>query len=128
MKWLSLLALLGARFLLMGQSNNKLPAPLEGVGIEEKIGSTSISAGIYEEKGYQEPLSNYFKTGRPVLLNLVYYNCPMLCNLLLNGQMAVLREIPQVHWRAIRSCDHLHRSAGDLRSGSREEGDVFSRS
>jgi protein SCO1/2 len=27
-------------------------------------------------------------------LNLVYYKCPMLCNLVLNGQTASLREIP----------------------------------
>ena len=29
-----------------------------------------------------------------MLLNLVYYNCPMLCNLLLNGQVEALRKIP----------------------------------
>jgi protein SCO1 len=46
------------------------------------------------ERGYQQPLRDFFKPGRPVLLNLVYYNCPMLCNLLLNGQVDVLRKIP----------------------------------
>jgi protein SCO1 len=96
-KWLTLLAWFGAALPLPAQLNNRIPAPLEGVGIDEKVG-TVVDLGLEftNEKGYQEPLRNYFKTGRPVLLNMVYYNCPMLCNLLLNGQTAVLREIPQV--------------------------------
>jgi len=96
-KWVALLGALIAALPAMAQLNNKVPAPLEGVGIDEKIGKTvDLGLEFTNEKGYQEPLRNYFKTGRPVLLNLVYYNCPMLCNLLLNGQTAVLREVPQV--------------------------------
>lgn len=96
MKCLALLGVLAAAIPLPAQLNNKVPAPLEGVGIDEKVGKTvDLGLEFTNEKGYQEPLRNYFKTGRPVLLNLVYYNCPMLCNLLLNGQTAVLRDIPQ---------------------------------
>jgi len=29
-----------------------------------------------------------------VILNLVYYNCPMLCTLVLNGQTEAMREVP----------------------------------
>ena len=29
-----------------------------------------------------------------MILNLVYYNCPMLCTLILNGQTEAMREIP----------------------------------
>ena len=38
-------------------------------------------------------LGEYFHKGRPVILNLVYYNCPMLCTLVLNGQTEAMREI-----------------------------------
>ena len=34
-----------------------------------------------------------FRNGKPILLNLVYYRCPMLCNLVLNGQTKVLKDI-----------------------------------
>jgi protein SCO1/2 len=39
-------------------------------------------------------LRQYFGQGKPVLLNLVYYRCPMLCNLVLNGQTETMRKIP----------------------------------
>ena len=64
-------------------------------GSTNKVGkSIDLNLEFTNEKGYQQPLKDFFKEGRPVLLNLVYYNCPMLCNLLLNGQVEVLRKIP----------------------------------
>ena len=36
--------------------------------------------------------SKFFKNGEPVLLTLVYYNCPLLCNLLLNGFVEGLKQ------------------------------------
>jgi protein SCO1/2 len=38
-------------------------------------------------------LSDYFGHGKPVLLNLVYLRCPMLCTLVVNGMVDALREI-----------------------------------
>ena len=46
------------------------------------------------EDGYPVALRDYFQKGRPVILNLVYYNCPMLCTLILNGQTEAMRQIP----------------------------------
>jgi protein SCO1 len=90
-----MLLLCGAGFHGQAQTNAGLPAPLKGVGIEEKVGDhVDLNLQFTNEKGYQQPLKDFFKAGRPVLLNLVYYNCPMLCNLLLNGQVNVLRKIP----------------------------------
>ncbi len=72
-----------------------LPPELEGVGVTEQIGRTvDLELQFTEESGYPAPLRRYFHQGRPVILNLVYYSCPMLCNLLLNGQTAALRQIP----------------------------------
>jgi protein SCO1/2 len=80
---------------LWPQTNNAVPIPLKGVGIDEQVGkSVDLSLEFTNEKGYQQPLSDFFKQGRPVLLNLVYYNCPMLCNLLLNGQVEALKKVP----------------------------------
>ncbi|MDX2150959.1 MAG: SCO family protein [Bryobacteraceae bacterium] len=71
------------------------PEPLEGVGIDEKLGqSIDLDLTFVAENGRPVTLRQYFEKGRPVILNLVYYSCPMLCNLILNGQTAMLREIP----------------------------------
>lgn len=87
-----LLALLAAAAL---RAEQPLPAELEGVGVEEKLGAQiDLNLTFTAENGYQVPLRQYFAQGRPVLLNLVYYQCPMLCNLILNGQTATLRQIP----------------------------------
>jgi protein SCO1/2 len=93
--WLTLIGLFSVLSPLCAQTTNRLPAPLQGVGIDEKVGQNiDLNLEFTNESGYQEPLKDFFKAGRPVLLNLVYYNCPMLCNLLLNGQVDVLRKIP----------------------------------
>lgn len=85
-------AVLGAAPLLAEPS---LPAELEGVGIVEQIGrGVDKSLSFTNEDGYRVELGSFFHQGRPVLLNLVYYTCPMLCNLLLNGQTHTLAEIP----------------------------------
>jgi protein SCO1/2 len=72
-----------------------LPPELRGVGVEEHLGEkVDLGLTFTGEDGYAVPLRTFFHPGRPVLLNLVYYSCPMLCTLLLNGQTAALRDIP----------------------------------
>lgn len=71
------------------------PFELEGVRVEENVGKPiDLGLEFTNERGYPEPLRDSFKDGKPVLLNLVYYTCPMLCNLVLNGQVQALRQIP----------------------------------
>lgn len=76
-------------------ADNSLPAELEGVGIDERLGQpVDLDLTFIGEDGYPVALRSFFGKGRPVILNLVYYSCPMLCNLVLNGQTNALREIP----------------------------------
>src|ERR1700739_4954456 len=63
-----------------GLPANVRPPQLEGVGIDEHLGRPiDLSLTFIAENGYPVALSQYFHQGRPVILNLVYYNCPMLC-------------------------------------------------
>jgi len=72
-----------------------LPTMLEGVGVDERIGrNIDLDLTFINERGYPVPLRSFFAAGKPVILNLVYYKCPMLCNLVLNAQTQALREIP----------------------------------
>lgn len=77
------------------RAEQTLPRELQNVGVEERLGAPiDLGLTFTAENGYPVALRDYFKSGRPVILNLVYYSCPMLCNLLLNGQTAALRAVP----------------------------------
>lgn len=70
------------------------PAALEGVGIDEHLGrQIDLNLTFTAENGYPVALSEYFHKGRPVILDLIYYSCPNLCTLVLNGQTQAMREI-----------------------------------
>jgi len=72
----------------------KMPHEMNGVGIEEKLGqSVDLNLEFVSEGGRLKKLGDFFASGRPIVLNLVYYKCPMLCNLTLNAQVSVLKEL-----------------------------------
>ena len=82
--------------LTMQDSNLRpaLPGALEGVGIEQRLDhQVPLDLVFKDETGRQVPLSTYFHPGRPVLLALVYYRCPMLCTQILNGVAGSLKAI-----------------------------------
>ncbi|HXP84469.1 MAG TPA: SCO family protein [Bryobacteraceae bacterium] len=72
-----------------------LPPALQGVGVQEHLGRMiDLNLTFEDEAGAKVDLKDFFHPGRPVVLDLVYYRCPMLCNLVLNGQTEVMREMP----------------------------------
>ena len=86
------LAVLAASLL---PAEQEIPEELEGVGITEKLGEkVDLDLEFIDESGYPVKLGKFFNNGRPVILNLVYYSCPMLCTLVLNAQTKTIREIP----------------------------------
>ena len=71
------------------------PKQLEGVAVTEKLESqVDLNLTFTAENGYPVKLGEFFRKDRPVILNLVYYTCPMLCTMVLNGQVEALRGIP----------------------------------
>ena len=76
------------------QSANGIPDPLKKVGIEQKLGEQlPLETKFKDENGNIVALGDYFKSGRPVIVTLVYYDCPMLCNQVLNGLTGSLKGI-----------------------------------
>ena len=74
--------------------SNGLPAVLQKVGIEQKLNEQlPLEAVFKDENGKEVKLGEYFGKGRPVILALVYYECPMLCNEVLNGLTGSLKSL-----------------------------------
>ncbi|HTP87706.1 MAG TPA: SCO family protein [Bryobacteraceae bacterium] len=70
-----------------------VPAMLQGVGIDQKLNSQlPLEATFRDETGAAVRLGSYFR-GRPVIVNLVYYQCPMLCNMILTGMVNTLKVL-----------------------------------
>lgn len=73
---------------------NGLPDPLKKIGIEQKLGEQlPLDAELKNEDGSLVKLGSYFGKDRPVILAFVYYECPMLCNQVLNGLTGSLKGI-----------------------------------
>ena len=43
--------------------------------------------------GRAMPLASFFESGKPVILALVYYRCPMLCTEILTGLESSLKAV-----------------------------------
>jgi len=71
-----------------------LPDALTTIGIEQKLGEQlPLETELKNEDGSAVKLGDYFNHRRPVVLALVYYECPMLCNQVLNGLTGSLKGI-----------------------------------
>jgi protein SCO1/2 len=76
-----------------GTTSVGLPPVLKKVGIDQKLnGQVPLDLVFKDEQGREVRLGQYFK-GKPVVLSLVYYTCPMLCNQILNGMLSSFRQI-----------------------------------
>jgi protein SCO1/2 len=89
MKAVAALALLFAPCSLAADSG---PSALDSIEVTERIGeSIPLELSFTDATGKEVPLSKYFGGEQPVLLILAYYQCPMLCNLVINGAVKALR-------------------------------------
>ena len=71
-----------------------LPDALQEIGIEQKLGGQlPLEAVFKDENGQSVKLGSYFNQGRPAIIAFVYYECPMLCNEVLNGLTGSLKGI-----------------------------------
>jgi protein SCO1/2 len=71
-----------------------LPEALKETGIEQKLGEQlPLDTELTAEDGRTIKLGSLFESGRPVVLAFVYYECPMLCNEVLNGLTGSLKGL-----------------------------------
>lgn len=72
---------------------HELPAIFRNVGIDQKLNQqVPLDIPFQDESGNTVRLGDYFGR-KPVILSLVYYECPMLCTTALNGLEGSLKEL-----------------------------------
>jgi protein SCO1 len=72
-------------------SSQVSPPDLANVGIDQRLNQqVPLDLEFKDETGKMVKLGDYFHAGRPVILNLVYYTCPMLCGEELVGEASAL--------------------------------------
>ena len=70
----------------------ELPEALVGVGVTENLdAAVPLDLEFTDEHGETVTLGQYFDGARPVILNLGYMGCPMLCGLVSNGMVEAMR-------------------------------------
>ena len=77
-----------------GETAETRPPALRGVGIEQHLNQqVPLDLTFRNEAGEPVTLRSLMR-GKPVILSLAYYQCPMLCTLVLNGLVGAMRALP----------------------------------
>src|SRR5271167_3706622 len=75
------------------RSSSVRPTVLRNVGIDQRLNEQiPLDLEFHDETGKATRLENYFGQ-KPVILSLVYYDCPMLCTMVLNGLLESLKQL-----------------------------------
>ena len=114
----SLLMLFSGGYAL-GEGTDTQQELLDEVGLDQKLGAqVPLDLEFFNSDGEPVVLGDLVRE-KPVILTLVYYECPMLCTLILNGTLKALRalefsvgeefdvvtvsinpkETPDLHWK-----------------------------
>ena len=79
----------------MEPTTPKFRKDTENVGITEHLGSAiPLDLPFTDSTGRPARLSDYFKPGRPVILQLGYFNCPQLCDVVSRNLMDGVKGLP----------------------------------
>ncbi|MGA7523272.1 MAG: SCO family protein [Acidobacteriaceae bacterium] len=77
----------------VGATAQHAPAWQKHAGIDQNLGrALPLSDPWIDSTGRNVRLGDYFRDNRPVMLELMYYNCKLLCPQVLHGMAVALRE------------------------------------
>ncbi len=84
--------------LVFGQRIRDDVQELKKIGVDEHLGGyIPLDVPVITTSGDTVQLSTVFQTGKPVLFTLAYYDCPMLCSMVLDG---VSQSINTLNWES----------------------------
>lgn len=73
---------------------SEVPQELKGINITEKLGEfIDLDLEFLNEEGQKVKIGRYFNQNKPVLFTIIYYQCPNLCQLHLNGLMQGMKGL-----------------------------------
>ncbi|MFA5668074.1 MAG: SCO family protein [Balneolaceae bacterium] len=76
------------------QLNTATPDMMESMGIDEKLGDyIPLEAKFATVNGDSTTLGELLQKGKPVILNPLYYECPLLCGLVIDGMINVVEDL-----------------------------------
>ncbi|TVR03365.1 MAG: SCO family protein [Deltaproteobacteria bacterium] len=76
------------------QRTDFIPEALQGVDVDERLGGmVDLDLTFVNAEGESVRLRDFVRDGRPILLTLNYYDCPMLCDLQLNAVVDTLSQL-----------------------------------
>jgi protein SCO1/2 len=76
------------------QLNRGGPAVLKEIGVDEKLGDTiPLDLVFTNSDGDDVTLGELFESDKPVLLNPLYYDCPVLCSVVLDGVFGAVKQL-----------------------------------
>jgi protein SCO1/2 len=80
----------------VAQLNKQKPRNLQDVGVTEKLGKKiPLDLTFADAEGDSVTLNDLFQSGKPVLLNPVYYECPQLCSMV---KEAIYEAVEDLKW------------------------------
>lgn len=75
------------------QNSKEVPAQLKNVGIDQELDhQVPLDLVFHDETGKTVRLGDYFGK-KPVILSLIYFNCPQLCPMVENGLLESLQRV-----------------------------------
>jgi protein SCO1/2 len=90
--------LLGCASVAVAQTSapaSEAPSILREIGFDQRVNvQVPLDLPFRDELGAVVSLGSYFGHGRPVVLVLVYYSCPMLCLQTLGNLSGTVRDLP----------------------------------
>lgn len=80
----------------IARAQSGLPLDLQDVKFDQRLNAQApLDVTFRDETGKTVTLHDYFD-GKPVILNLAYFRCPMLCDQVLNGMTQAMLDMPYV--------------------------------
>ena len=74
---------------------SNVPPKIQHVTFSQRLGERlPLDVRLTDESGTSVALGEYFGKDKPVVLAFVYYQCPMLCPLVMNGISSALKVVP----------------------------------
>jgi protein SCO1/2 len=93
----SIFALFLAAVSLLGVSAARaqfIPDALKDIGVDEKLDAQlPMDATFTNEMGQKVKLRDLIIPGKPAILQLSYFGCPMLCDLVSKGMLATMQDL-----------------------------------